>query len=164
MRKQAIFIAACMFVVFCGKGVCAREIYVAIMGTDLSSGDKNSPLLTINKAAQIAKPGDTVIVLPGTYREWVKPVRGGTSENMRITYRAAPVGKVIVKGSERIRSWTHEGGGVWKVELANSFFGGYNPVGPNFYCYARICLNHTKKEYYEHRSKHPRDAIAEQHA
>jgi hypothetical protein len=63
----------------------------------------------------------------GTYREWVKPVRGGTDESRRITYRAAAGEEVLIKGSERIESWVSEGGGVWKVELPNSFFGSYNP-------------------------------------
>ena len=48
-------------------------------------------------------------------------------ESNRITYRAAPGEEVLVKGSERITSWTPEGRGVWKVELPNSFFGDYNP-------------------------------------
>jgi hypothetical protein len=112
---------------FGAESLPAREIHVAITGSDLGSGNENSPYLTINKAAQIAQPGDTVTVHAGTYREWVKPVRGGTGENERITYRAAPGEKVIIKGSERITTWTAEGDGVWKVELPNSFFGQYNP-------------------------------------
>ncbi|MHC4508436.1 MAG: right-handed parallel beta-helix repeat-containing protein [Planctomycetota bacterium] len=127
MRKAVILAAACMAVMFAAKGVCAREIHVSKAGSDSNSGGRDSPYLTIDKAAQVARPGDTVIVGAGTYREWVKPVRGGTSENKRTTYRAAPGEKVIIKGSERITSWKREAGGVWKVELPNSFFGDYNP-------------------------------------
>ena len=72
-------------------------------------------------------PGDTVTIHAGTYREWVKPIRGGTDESKRITYRAAPGEKVIIKGSQRITSWTYEADSVWKTELPNSFFGEYNP-------------------------------------
>jgi len=109
----------------------AREIHVAKTGCDSGSGDRNSPYRTIGKAAAAALPGDVVTVHAGTYREWVKPVRGGTSEEERITYRVASGEKVIVKGSEHITSWTEEGDGVWKVELPNGFFGNYNPYALN---------------------------------
>ncbi len=103
------------------------ELHVAKTGSDSAPGNAARPFLSINKAAAVAQPGDTVIVHGGTYREWVMPIRGGTSESNRIIYRAAPGEEVLVKGSERITSWTPEGEGVWKVELPNSFFGKYNP-------------------------------------
>jgi hypothetical protein len=114
-------------VVLWSEGIWASEIHVAKTGNDSSSGTVAQPCLTINKAAAVALPGDTVIVHAGTYREWVKPARGGTDDAKRITYRAVPGEEVLVKGSERITSWTPETGGVWKVELPNSFFGDYNP-------------------------------------
>ena len=111
--------------------VSAREIYVAKTGSDSASGSRGNPLLTINKAASIAQPSDIVTVHAGTYREWVKPLQSGTGENERITYRAAKGEKVFIKGSERINSWTHQDGGVWRVEIPNSFFGDYNPYALN---------------------------------
>ncbi|MEK7995797.1 MAG: right-handed parallel beta-helix repeat-containing protein, partial [Planctomycetota bacterium] len=121
----------CVAVTFGAAGSGAREIHVAKTGSDSALGDQDSPYLTINKAAQVAQPGDTVTVHAGTYREWVKPARGGSGEDQRITYRAAPGEEVIVKGSGRITSWTREAGGLWKVELPNSFFGQYNPYALN---------------------------------
>jgi dienelactone hydrolase len=105
----------------------AREIHVSKTGNDSASGSEAHAYLTIDKAASVAQPGDTVIVHAGTYREWVKPARGGTDEGNRITYRAAPGEEVLVKGSERITSWKPEAGGVWKVELPNSVFDPCNP-------------------------------------
>ena len=105
----------------------AREIHVATTGGDSGSGSQDSPYQTIGKAASVAQPGDTVIIRAGTYREWVKPARGGTGEDWRITYRAAAGEEVLVKGSERVTSWTNEGGGVWRAELPKEFFGDYNP-------------------------------------
>jgi len=131
MRKAVILAATCLIVLAAAKGVHAREIYVAKTGSDSNSGGREYPYLTIGKAAQVAQPGDTVIVGAGTYREWVVPARGGESESKRITYRASQGEKVIVKGSERITSWKHFDGGVWKVELPNSFFGDYNPYALN---------------------------------
>jgi hypothetical protein len=114
--------------VLCAWSVAsAREIHVAKGGADSAAGTPAQPYLTIAKAAAAAQSGDTVLVHAGTYREWVKPARSGANETQRITFRAAPGEAVIVKGSERVTSWKPEAGGVWKVELPNSFFGGYNP-------------------------------------
>ncbi len=105
----------------------SREYHVAKNGCDFSAGTKEAPFLTINKAAQIAETGDTVIVHEGEYREWVKPAHSGYSDISRITYQAAEGEKVVIKGSERIQSWEKVEGTVWKVVLPNSFFGDYNP-------------------------------------
>ena len=109
----------------------AREICVAKIGNDSHAGNPDNPYLTIGKAATAAQPGDTVTVHAGTYREWVKPVRGGRDENSRVTYRAAAGEEVLIKGSERITSWAQHENGVWMVELPNRFFGDYNPYALN---------------------------------
>jgi len=105
----------------------ARPIHVSKQGSDTNPGTRDRPLLTVGKAAELAMPGDIVTVHEGTYREWVRPARGGSGEEKRIIYRAAPGEKVFIKGSERISSWRKEGNGVWRVSLPNSFFGTYNP-------------------------------------
>jgi hypothetical protein len=107
--------------------IAARELHVAKTGGDSASGSAAKPYLTINQAASMAQPGDTVVVHSGTYREWVKPARGGSDEAHRITYRAAGGEEVFVKGSERITTWKEEAGGVWRIDLPNQFFGDYNP-------------------------------------
>ena len=127
MRRPFLLIAIVIAVIFGSECISAREIHVSKTGSDSASGSLASPYLTINKAALIAMPGDTVTIHTGTCREWIKPVRGGIGENKRITYQAAPGEKINIKGSERIISWTYEADGIWKVELPNSFFGEYNP-------------------------------------
>ncbi len=120
--------AVCVVVGTVGAApISAREIHVAKTGSDASSGNQLGPYLTIGKAAEVAQPGDTVTIHAGTYREWVKPARGGTSEQDRITYRAAVGERVAIKGSERIDRWSLLHQGVWKVVLPNSFFNNYNP-------------------------------------
>lgn len=112
----------------CGiQTVYARDIHVSKQGNDQADGTVAQPCLTINRAASLARPGDTILVHAGTYREWVKPVRGGLDEATRITFKAAPGEHVAIKGSEEINRWGHIEKGVWKVELPNAFFGEYNP-------------------------------------
>lgn len=68
----------------------AANYHVATHGMDTATGTVQAPFKTIQHTADIMQPGDTCIVHGGTYREWVKPPRGGQSENQRITYKAAP--------------------------------------------------------------------------
>ena len=121
----------CALAVLGAQAVSARQIHVAKTGDDSASGGKADPYLTVGKAASVARAGDTVTVHAGTYREWVRPARGGSAPNKRITYRAATGEKVQIKGSERITSWKSQGGGVWKAELPNAMFGDYNPYALN---------------------------------
>lgn len=67
---------------------------------DANPGTSSSPFRTINKAAQLALPGDTVMVHEGVYREWVRPDRGGESPTRMIQYQAAPGERVCIRGSE----------------------------------------------------------------
>lgn len=123
--------------------------YVSKQGSDLNCGDVNHPFLTINHAAQLALPGDTVIVQEGIYREWIDPRCGGESDSKRITYMAEKGKKVIIKGSEQIQSWVPISNSIWKVDLPNHFFGSYNPYADSVYgdWYDNTQLCHTGEVY-----------------
>jgi parallel beta-helix repeat protein len=69
------------------------------LASDQSPGNLALPLKTISRAAELAMPGDTILVRTGVYRERVAPLRSGQPERP-ITYRAASDETVIVKGSE----------------------------------------------------------------
>jgi len=102
--------------------------YVATSGDNANSGTAvGQPFKTIQKAADVMQAGDTVLIRGGTYRESIVPPRGGASESARITYKAYPGETPIIKGSNQIASWVDQGGNVWKVDLADSYFGSYNP-------------------------------------
>src|SRR4051812_50022398 len=75
--------------------------HVATTGSDSSEGSQNQPLRTINRAAELAQPGDTVVVHEGVYREWVRPRRGGLSDQRRVTDEAPAGGDVAIKGPEQ---------------------------------------------------------------
>ena len=47
--------------------------YVSADGPLLGDGSQDAPFRRIGQAAEAARPGDTVIVAPGIYRECVNP-------------------------------------------------------------------------------------------
>lgn len=63
--------------------------HVSTTGDDAGSGRENAPWRTIQHGIDQLKPGDTLIVHPGTYDEQVKMGRPGTV-NDRITVRGMP--------------------------------------------------------------------------
>src|SRR5579859_4840169 len=70
---------------------------------DNGPGTRTRPFRTINKAAALLQPGERVVIASGTYRECVRPARGGTSPSQMISYEAAPGAKVVIKGSEVLK-------------------------------------------------------------
>ena len=109
------------------------EYFVDAAAKAGGDGTKGAPFATISEAARVAVAGDTVTVVAGEYREWVRPSNGGVSDTRRVTFRGADGSRPVIKGSERITSWVQESGGVWKVELPNSFFGNFNPYSERLY-------------------------------
>lgn len=101
--------------------------HVSKEGSDANAGTKEAPFATIQRAADVAVAGDSILVHEGVYREWVKPRNGGLSDDCRITYEAAEGEHVVIKGSERITGWSPVTGTVWKVCIENDFFSGFNP-------------------------------------
>ena len=105
----------------------SRIYHVAKFGSDRNPGTEERPFFTIQRAADLAVAGDTVIVHEGEYREWVKPRNGGKSDGLRITYMAAEGERAVIKGSERAEHWEHVEGTVWKTTIDRAVFGEYDP-------------------------------------
>lgn len=122
--KQLTFMLILLFVTSTTIG---KEYHVAKNGNDANPGNENAPFLTIQKAADIAQPGDVIVVHQGVYRERITPPRGGNSDSERIIYQAAEGEKVEIKGSEVADNWVRFNGTVWKAVVSNSLFGDYNP-------------------------------------
>lgn len=116
-----------LFLVLITLVVTSKEYHVSVTESDKNDGSASMPYKTIMAAAQVAQPGDEIIVHAGTYRERVAPPRGGESDTKRIVYRVAEGEKVEIKGSEVITGWKMFGKGVWKVTIPNTFFANYNP-------------------------------------
>lgn len=131
--KKSTIVSLCLLL--STSSLFAREYHVTTTGNDAAKGSIEAPLRTINRAAQLALPGDTITVHQGTYREWIDPLSGGESDAKRILYRAAEGERVEIKGSETVTGWKREKKNkqVWKLVLPNSFFGNYNPFNDRLY-------------------------------
>lgn len=111
---------------------------------DAGPGSKTRPFRTISKAAQVLEPGQRVVIASGTYRECVRPARGGSGPAQMISYEAAPGARVFIKGSEILKDgWQQESVSirrfgpaaqnapqitVWRHDLTGAMFpDAYNP-------------------------------------
>lgn len=101
--------------------------YVSASARRNGCGTYQNPFQTISEAAEIARPGDEVIVAPGVYREYVNPAMGGTDEEHRIVYRSEEPLAAVITGAEPVKNWTYYEGNVWKARISNGIFGEYNP-------------------------------------
>jgi hypothetical protein len=85
----------------CAAGQAGAVTYVvdqaAPGAADTNAGTEDKPFKTLQHAADVARPGDTVFVMAGSYDERVK-VRTSGGEGEPITLRAMPRGSAVVGG------------------------------------------------------------------
>ena len=100
--------------------------YVDINAPADGTGSKERPFRHIGDAAQLAVPGDEVLVMPGVYREYVNPANAGTEE-APIIYRSQKKFGAVITGAEILTGWTRYEKDVWTAQVDNGVFGNYNP-------------------------------------
>jgi len=83
---------------------------------DANPGTSERPWKTIQRAAETLRPGDTVVIHEGVYREEVRPFLGGTSYDRMVTYRTAEGERPVLKGSDLWQpEWKSEGDRLWSA-------------------------------------------------
>ena len=119
--KRKFLAAFVLCLVFPVAGQC-RTLIVAPNGMDGATGTAESPFRTISSAAEVAMPGDTVLVRSGVYRERVTPPRGGTP-GKPITYRGEKPGTVFIRGSVEWKpSWLQHRDGIFSAVPDSELF------------------------------------------
>jgi len=83
------------------SAVIGNVYYVATTGSDTNAGTETSPFLTIQKAANVVKPGETVIVKDGVYtttRDYIVTLVTSGTATSQITFKAEHKGGAIFDG------------------------------------------------------------------
>jgi len=88
--------------------------YVSNSGLDSNPGTLSHPFQSIQHAALVAQPGDTVLVLSGTYYETVTPARSGVP-GKTINFEAYDGEAVTIDGANPITGWTHYSGSIYEA-------------------------------------------------
>jgi hypothetical protein len=101
--------------------------FVSPSGSDANAGTIRSPFQTIQQAADVAGPGDTVIVHAGTYGETVTPVNSGLPAKP-ITYEPFGDGPVIISGADPVTGWSPEQGDIYEAQVGWDLGPGNNQV------------------------------------
>ena len=104
------------------------QYYVNAQAAGNGSGSKEDPFRTIQAAADAAKAGDIVCVLPGIYRESVSPRHAGT-EGKPIVYVSEQPLQAVITGAEPLSGWQRDEAhpGVWINRVSNELFESFNP-------------------------------------
>lgn len=102
IRNTTIFASIFFFLLL--NSVAAKTYYVAPTGSDGASGTSSAPFRSIQKAADIVKAGDTVIVRDGVYTDtnrddYVVRIRAYGTPSSWITFRSENRHGAIIDGS-----------------------------------------------------------------
>ncbi len=85
-----------------------QQYYVSAAGLDSNPGSQSSPWATIQHAAIVVAPGDTVHVAPGTYAPAVKTTTSGTSSS-RIRFVSDVQWGAHITTAGASASWENDG-------------------------------------------------------
>ncbi|MHB1957733.1 MAG: DUF1565 domain-containing protein [Acidobacteriaceae bacterium] len=83
----------------CPAAARSASWYVSTSGSDSNPGTKEKPFLTLQHAADLAKPGDTVLVRGGKYCERLAVTISGSATQGYITFRSQPGETAVLDGS-----------------------------------------------------------------
>lgn len=72
--------------------------------SDSNPGSQDKPFKTISAGVAVLKPGDTLLIGPGVYRETVRITTSGTAEKP-IAIAAKTKGTVAIRGSALVTGW-----------------------------------------------------------
>jgi len=107
LPERVVLVARCLFAFVGLLAAMVGQVQVATSvvdqaapgAADTNASTKDKPFKTIERAAGVAKPGDTVCVMAGHYDERVR-VKAGGAQGQPIAFRAMPR-----RSAQRIRGF-----------------------------------------------------------
>ncbi len=101
--------------------------YVSPGGSNSGDGSAAQPFQTIQQAAYLAQPGDTVLIHGGAYHETITPANSGLPGEP-IKFAPFGDGAVTVDGADPVTGWTKVSGSIYAANQTWDLGQGYNQV------------------------------------
>lgn len=101
--------------------------HVSVNGNDANDGSEGLPFKTIQKAADVASAGDTVIIHGGTYREFVTVKNDGTATSP-IIFKEAEGENAVITATEEVKDFVNMGDGTMAASVPWDLGRGKNQV------------------------------------
>lgn len=95
----------------------SSSYFVAPTGSDSNPGTLGQPFRTINRCADVVKPGGTCFIRAGVYRETVRPALSGSAA-APITFAAYNNEAVTVSGADPVKGWVKFRGSIFQAKVA----------------------------------------------
>lgn len=113
-----------LFILFTASIAVAKTYYVAPNGSDSNDGSINTPFQTIQKAADVVNPGDTVIVKDGIYtaapgKNWIVKLNRGGSPDAWVTFRSENKWGAVLDGKLEVEWCIVSGSNVNYIRIEN---------------------------------------------
>jgi hypothetical protein len=123
------FLASLAILIFFSKITATPEDYyfVAPTGSDNNPGTLDRPFKTIQKCADVIKPGETCYLRAGIYRETIHPATSGTA-SAPITFAAYQNEGVTISGADPVGGWTAFRGSIFRAKVSLPI-DGYSDTG-----------------------------------
>lgn len=111
------------------EGRCLLSTYyVSTAGSDTNPGSSlTAPFKTIQRAANVVKAGDTVLIRGGTYRETVRPANSGNA-SAHITFKNYNAEPVTISGADVVSGWGNYSKSIYKAPQSWDMGFGENQV------------------------------------
>ena len=90
--------------------------FVSPNGSDNNPGSIARPFKTIQKCAELVRPGETCWLRKGVYRETVRPKFSGTSSKL-ITFAAYQKEPVTISGTELVNNWSNHRDAIYRTDI-----------------------------------------------